>query len=55
MKTRLVTRTLVLVALVLDLGVAGVSAQHKPAKMTWTETIGNRNNFPDAAAAVCNV
>jgi hypothetical protein len=39
MKTRTVTRTLVLVALMLNLGVAGVYAQHKPVKMTFSGTM----------------
>jgi hypothetical protein len=39
MKTRTVTRTLVLVALVLNLGVASVYAQHKPVKMTFSGTM----------------
>jgi hypothetical protein len=34
--TRTVTRTSVLVALMLNLGVAGVYAQHKPVKMTFS-------------------
>ena len=39
MKTRTVARTLVLVALVLNLGVAGVYAQDKPVKMTFSGTM----------------
>ena len=38
MKTRTVTRTLVLVALMLNLGVAGVYAQQNPIKMTFSGT-----------------
>ena len=38
MKTRTVTRTLVLVALMLNLGVAGVYAQQKHVKMTFSGT-----------------
>ena len=39
MKTRIVTRTLVLVALMLNLGVAGVYAQQKHVKMTFSGTL----------------
>ena len=39
MKTRTVTRTLVLVALVLNLSVASVYAQHKAVKMTFSGTM----------------
>ena len=39
MKTRTVTRTLVLVALMLNLGVAGVYAQQKHVKMTFSGTL----------------
>jgi hypothetical protein len=39
MKTGTVTRTLVLVALMLNLGVAGVYAQHKGVKMTFSGTL----------------
>jgi hypothetical protein len=39
MKTRTVTRTLVLVALMLNLGVAGVYAQQMPVKMTFSGTL----------------
>ena len=38
MKTRTVTRTLVLVALMLNLGVAGAYAQQRPVKMTFSGT-----------------
>jgi hypothetical protein len=38
MKTRTVTRALVLAALMLNLGVAGVYAQHKPVRMTFSGT-----------------
>jgi hypothetical protein len=38
MKTRTVTRTLVLVALMLNLGIAGVYAQQKHVKMTFSGT-----------------
>jgi len=38
MKARTVTRTLVLVALMLNLGVAGVYAQHKHVEMTFSGT-----------------
>jgi hypothetical protein len=38
MKTRTVTRTLSLVALMLNLGVAGVYAQERPVKMTFSGT-----------------
>jgi hypothetical protein len=38
MKTRTVTRTLVLVALMLNLGVAGVYAQQTPVKMRFSGT-----------------
>ena len=38
MSTRTVTRTLVLVALMLNLGVAGVYAQQKHVKMTFSGT-----------------
>ncbi len=39
MKTRTVTRTLVLVALMLNLGVAGVYAQQNPVNMTFSGTM----------------
>ena len=39
MKTRTVTRALVLVALMLNLGVAGVYAQQKHVKMTFSGTL----------------
>ena len=39
MKTRTVTRTLVLVALMLNLSVAGVYAQQKHVKMTFSGSI----------------
>jgi len=39
MKTGTVTRTLVLVALMLNLGVAGVYAQQNPVKMTFSGTM----------------
>ena len=39
MKTRTVTRTLVLVALMLNLGVAAVYAQQKHVKMTFSGTM----------------
>jgi hypothetical protein len=39
MKTGIVTRTLVLVALMLNLGVAGVYAQQKHVKMTFSGTL----------------
>jgi hypothetical protein len=39
MKTRTVIRTLVLVALMLNLGVAGAYAQHKPVKMTFSGSL----------------
>ena len=40
MKTRTVTRTLVLVALMLNFGVAGAYAQQKHVKMTFSGTLG---------------
>jgi hypothetical protein len=57
MKTRTVTRTLVLVALMLNLGVAGAYAQQKHVKMTFSGTleVSTINLQPDTNTDAENV